>query len=95
MRRPGKGRVLDEDPPPAPGPRLQAQGVEGIVPAVIVSGNTTNFQLKIMGLQSGAKIAAILLDGVRGYVPASEKSNDGGSHFGKARTWFSSRFRTV
>jgi len=85
-RRPGEGGVLDEDPATAPGRRLEAQGVQSIGPAVNLPGNAVNFELKVMGLQGGAEVAAILLDGVRGHVFASEKSDDGRSHLGRAKT---------
>ena len=85
-RGPGEGGVLNEDPAPAPRRRLEAQGVKGIGPAVNFPRNAEDFQLKIVGLQGGAKIAAILLDGVRGHVSASEKSDDGRGHLGRAST---------
>ena|SRR5271157_2738395 len=85
-RGPGKGRVLNENPAPAPRCRLEAQCVEGVAPTENLPGNSANTQSKIMGLQSGAEVAAILLDGVCGHVSASEKSDDGRIHLGRAST---------
>jgi len=85
-RGPGEGGVLDENPAPAPGRRLEAQSAKSIAPAENFPGNATNFHFQIMGAQRSAQVAAILLDGVRGHVLASEKSDDGRSHFGSAST---------
>ena len=48
-RRPGEGSVLDEDPASAPGRRLEAQGLEGIAPAMNLPGNAANFQVEYHG----------------------------------------------
>ena len=77
---------MDENPAPAPGRRLEVQGIEGIAPALNLPGNAANFEFKIVGLLSGTKVAAVLFDGVCGHVSASEKSDDRRSHFGRAST---------
>ena len=71
-QRPGQSSVLDKNGCATPSLGLELQGVQCVRPAANLPGDTTDFELEIMGLQCAAEVATVFLDGVRGFVLAAK-----------------------